>query len=139
MVDVGADAHTCQDSCRHLGDADTSVATTIADEAQGYINSSSWSDMLVSFSEKVFNACPDVLDEPLHVDVVTHAPHVDHVRAKMAGGRTLCVSETPGIYHMSDFAGGQLLESLPAFCDAGLFPPVGLGTVEASPVAWDFT
>ena len=41
-------------------------------------------NMLVRFSEKVFDACPDILDEPLHVAVPTHASHVDHVGAKVA-------------------------------------------------------
>ena len=106
VVNVGAEAHSCQDCGRHLGDADRSVATAVADEAQGNVDSLAWLDMLVGFSEKVLNACPNVLDQPLHVGIVTHASHVDHVGAKVAGGGTLCVSETPGIHHMCDLAGG---------------------------------
>ena len=74
--------------------------------------------MLVSFSEKVFNACPDVFDEPLHVGIVTHAPHVDHVGAKVTRGGPLCVSETPGIHHMRELARSQLSESLSALCSS---------------------
>ena len=38
----------------------------------------------VCFSEKIFYARPDVLDEPLHVGIVAHASHVHHIRAKVA-------------------------------------------------------
>ena len=84
MINLGTNAHASQDRCRHLGDADRSVAAAVAHKAQGYINSFSWLCLLVRFSEKVFDARPDVLDQPLHVGVVTHATHVDHVDAKVA-------------------------------------------------------
>ena len=92
--------------------------------------------MLVRFSEKVFDACPHILDEPLHVAIPAHASHVDHVGAKVAGGRSLRVSETPSIYHVRQLAGCEFSENLPAFGDARFLPPVGLGAIEASPISW---
>ena len=70
---------------------------------------------------------------------MTHAPHVDHVGAKVARGGPLCVSETPGVHHMRDLARSQLSESLSALCQAWLLPPVGLGTIQGAPALGNFS
>ena len=63
--------------------------------------------MLVGFSENVLNACPYVFDEPLHVGIVTHALHVDHVgggkRTPLCLGDTGCPLHVSGSFHQSDW------------------------------------
>ena len=80
---------------------------TVANEAQGNVDSKAWLGMLEGFSEKVFNACPHIFDECLHIFVVAHASHVHHIRTEMLRLRVVInVSETSCINYVSNVDGG---------------------------------
>ena len=94
--------------------------------------------MLVSFSEKIFYACPHIFDEGQHIFVVAHASHVHHMGAEMLWLRVVIdVSETSRVNYVSYVDSGQLSESLPSLRNAWFVPPVGLGYVQASAAGRD--